>query len=229
MVKKTIFALLLISFSLNLSAGDMATFLNLGFSEDSKYFMFGQYGVDSTTTNSYAEIYIVDVATNSFVPSGKIEKDFHVPILPGNDGVGGIYYLLEANFPQIKKYNINHLISGRFVYILLNGEAPKSSLEFRDFNTGTQYAVSLIQSASDTGKEAAAGFHIKVTVTLKNGEKANYTIGKPDYLRKGVKKYFIKYILLAPDSKSLIFVMEKHMVDNGGDNIRYMVETKKIQ
>ncbi len=228
MIKKACYTFILLLISFTLSAGDIATFLNLGFSEDSQYFMFGQYGLHADTTNSYAEVYIVDVAKNSFVPSGIVKKDFDVPLEPGNDGVGGIYYLLESNYPQIKKYNISHLSSGRFVYVLLNGVPPKSSLEFRDFNTGAHYEISLIQTTSGTGKNVSAGFHIKITVTFKNGTKANYTIGRPDYLRKGVKAYYIKYILLAPDSKSLVFIMEKHMLDSSGDNIRYMVETKKI-
>jgi predicted secreted protein len=228
MVKKTCFTILFLLIAFTLSAGDIAVFLNLGFSEDSQYFMFGQYGVYSNTTNAYAEVFIVNVATNSFVPSGVIKKDFDIPLEPGNDGVGGIYYLLETNYPQIKKYNINHLSSGRFVYVLLNGAPPKSMLEFRDFNTGAHYEVTFIQSSSGTEKNVSASFYIKITVTFKNGRKENYTIGRPDYMRKGVKKYYIKYILLAPDSKSLVFVIEKHMTDASGDNIRYMVETKKI-
>ncbi|MBN1798672.1 MAG: DUF2259 domain-containing protein [Spirochaetales bacterium] len=228
MVKKACYTFILLLISFSLFAGDIAVFLNLGFSEDSQYFMFGQYGVYSNTTNSYAEIYIVNVPTNSFVPSGAIKKDFDIPLEPGNEGIGGIYYLLETNYPQIKKYNINHLSSGRFVYVLLNGAPPKSSLEFRDFNTGALYEITLIQASSGTGKNVSSSFHIKITVTAKSGKKTDYSIGRPDYMRKGVKKYYIKYVLLAPDGKSLVFVMEKHMVDSSGDNIRYMVETKKL-
>jgi predicted secreted protein len=228
MIKKAFCLFLLIPISLSAVGGDIAIFLNLGFSEDSKYFMFGQYGLDSTTNNSYAEIYIVDIAHNSFVPGGVAKDSFKVPLLPGNDGVGGIYTLLESNYPQIKKYHINHLVSGRFVYVLLNGDPPRSYLEFRDFNTGAHYAVTLVQESAGSGKDVSAGFHIKITVTFKNGEKETYTIGRPGYMRKGVKEYLIKYILLAPDGKSLVFVMEKHIVDGSGDNIRYMVETKKI-
>ena len=45
-----------------LLAGDFATFQNLGFSADSKYFMFAQYGAVEKTALPYAELFVVDVA-----------------------------------------------------------------------------------------------------------------------------------------------------------------------
>jgi predicted secreted protein len=228
MIKKALCIFLLLLISGSVFAGDIATFLNLGFSEDSRYFMFGEYGLDSTTSTSYAELYIVDVTKNIFVQGGVIKKKYNIPLVPGNDGAGGLYSLLERNYSEIKRYDINHLVSGRYVYIRLNGDPPKSYLEFRDFNTGAEYAVTLEQSAKGSGKNVSADFHIKVSVTFKDGKKVTHTVGRPGYMRKGVKEYLIKYIILAPDSKSLVFVIEKHMVDSSGDNIRYMVETKKI-
>lgn len=228
MGKKALFFLFLALISTLLLAGDFAIFANLGFSEDSKYFMFGQYGMDSETSYAYAEFYIVDVAKNDFVPGGVISKNYSIPVQPGDDGGGGLYTLLEQNYSIIKKYNINHLYTGRIVYVLFDGETPKSKLQFRDFNTGALYDVSLIQSASGEGKDVTSSFHLEVTVTFKDGDKKNFTIGRPTYKRKGVKEYRIKYIFVAPDGKSLVFVLEKDIIDSTGENIRYMVETQKV-
>jgi predicted secreted protein len=40
-----------------------------------------------------------------------------------------------------------------------------------------------------------------------------------------VENYRIREIILAPDNRSLVFVIEKHEVDRSGFNVRYMVET----
>ncbi|MBN1524046.1 MAG: DUF2259 domain-containing protein [Spirochaetales bacterium] len=223
-----LFAFIIILISASAFAGDIAQFKNLGFSNDSQYFMFGQFGIDAATDKPFAEIYIIDVAKNTFTQGGKESDSFSEIPEPGNDGSGGLFILLEKNYTTIKKYNINHLKNGRIVYVLIDGNKPEPYLEFRDFNTGSLYSISLKQSSSGTGLSVSSSFSITVTVTPKTGPKSTYTIGHPDYKRKGVKDYRIKYILLAPDGKSLIFVIEKTIADAKGESIRYMVETHKI-
>ena len=51
-------------------AGDLANFVNLGFSADGTKFAFGQYGLQDKTYRAYAEIYAVDVGANTFLPNG---------------------------------------------------------------------------------------------------------------------------------------------------------------
>ncbi len=55
---------------LSVFAGDVAQFVDLGFSPDGRYYMFGQYGVTDKTWQGYAEIYTVDMDKNAFVPAG---------------------------------------------------------------------------------------------------------------------------------------------------------------
>jgi predicted secreted protein len=42
-------------------------------------------------------------------------------------------------------------------------------------------------------------------------------------------KYRIKQVMFAPDEKSLVFVIEKELLDGSGPSIRYMVETVKLK
>ena len=49
-----------------LFANDIAWFQNLGFSANSNYFMFGQYGISEENSKPYAESYIIDVGANKF-------------------------------------------------------------------------------------------------------------------------------------------------------------------
>ena len=57
-----------------LFAGDIARFVNLGFSHDNRYFMFAQYGVKEGTSFPYADLFVVDVPTNRFASQGVLWK-----------------------------------------------------------------------------------------------------------------------------------------------------------
>ncbi len=208
-----------------LFAGDIATFQNLGFSQDSKYFMFAQYGAEEKSSLPYAEAFVVDVAANRFASGGVRKETYDQAIEPGSDGRGALFNLLTESVDIKKRYNINHTLTGRLVYILLDGAEPKSELEFRDFQGKKKYRITLIQSSKGSGDSVKSSFHLVVTVEEPSGRIASHTVGLPDYWRKGVKRYRIKQVLLAPDDRSIIMVIQKEEQDTLGSNIRYMVET----
>ncbi|RPJ06075.1 MAG: DUF2259 domain-containing protein [Spirochaetaceae bacterium] len=230
MTRKAVLLATLLSFSAPiLIAGDISRFMNLGFSDDSKYFMFGQYGIDASADTPYAQYFIIDVAKNSYVQGGTQSQTYTSKALPGNDGSGGLFMLLEKTYSTIQKYKINHLTTGRIVYVLIDGEKPQSELEFRDFTAGNLYSVKLSQNSTGSGTTVASSFSINVTVSGAGGTKTTYTIGRPDYTRKGIKEYRIKYVIIAPDGKSLVFVLERTEVGAKGESVRYMVETQTIR
>jgi len=212
-----------------LFAGDVASFVNLGFSEDSNTFMFGQYGVRGEDTRAYAEIYTVDVAKNRFVKGGRIKKIFETEVEPGQDGRGALFELLHTASPLATRYRIDHLATGRVVYLLVNGDEPKEQLKFRDFYQGDSYVLSLVQQQFGEGDKVRSSFHINISVTDEEGRTEAYTLGLPDYTRDGVLSYRIKQVLFSPDERGLVCVVEKHLYDNGGKSIRYMVETLRLQ
>ncbi len=51
-----------------LFAGDIASFQNLGFSPDSRHFMFGQYGINEKTSSPYADIFLSMLKSTLFYP-----------------------------------------------------------------------------------------------------------------------------------------------------------------
>lgn len=225
MKKCSIMLLFLLLITTALWAGDLAVFVNLGFSDDASHFMFAQYGVPSDSLNPYAEIYYVNVEKNNFADLAK--EDFDVDIQLGQDGQGALFSLLNQNIETTNRLNINHLNSGRLLYILINGNEPKPHLSFRDFVSEYKYSIDLIQKAkagTSDKEEGSAAFHIELTLT-KDGKGKEYKIGLPNYYRKGVADYRISHVLVAPDNKSVVFIVEKKMIDG---SIRYMVETVKL-
>ena len=51
-------------------AGDVASFVDKGFTSDGKYYIFGQYGKTDKKFQGWAEIYQVNIASNDFVEGG---------------------------------------------------------------------------------------------------------------------------------------------------------------
>ncbi len=219
------FVLVIAAFPLN--AGDIATFVNLGFSDESSFFMFGVYGTDADAGKPYAEIYTVDVKANKFITGGVKKESYAATLQPGQDASGALYNILEQSGPISKKYGVNHLKQGRLLYLLVNGEKTKETLEFRDFNGSTQYKVKLFQNRKDQNGQIRSAFHIELAATLKDGRTKTYTIGLPDFYREKVLEYRIRQILISPDEKNLVFLIEKDVDGPKGKSIRYMVETVK--
>jgi len=205
-------------------AGDVAQFVNLGFSNDGKYFMFGQYGVAETTSAAWADTFIVDVRANAFASKGTQKFAGAQPVDPGSNGLGALLNALAAGFPRTKQLRIDHLSTGRLLYVLLDGAQAADTLEFRDFQTGRSYKVALAQMPSANG---GASYSIAVTVTDKDGKARAFTAGDASFTRPGVRAYHIKQIVLSPDGGSLVFVVQKEEKDTKGSNIRYMVETAR--
>ncbi len=228
MNRKIVLILILISCAISGYAGDVADYVNLGFSGNSEYFMFGLYGIEYNTSKPYAEVYTVKVTENRFAADGVYKKVYPANLQPGQDGSGALFNLLSENHDRIKAFNVDHLNKGRIVYLLINGAEPKNTLEFRDFKNNGRYKVSLVQQQFGTEKEPSSSFHIDLTFTDKTNTTRTYKIGLPDYKREGVLKYRIKQVAFAPDEKSLVFVVEKEVVDGTGPSIRYMIETVNL-
>jgi predicted secreted protein len=222
-VKRVLGICLLLILAQPAFSGDIATFQNLGFSEDGKYFLFGQYGVVEESLKLYAELYTVVVRSNRFTPDGVKKEVYSEELEPGQNGIGALFTLFRESSPL--EYDINHMKTGRLLYILVNGDEPKANLSFRDFAAGRAYKIDLLQSASGSGDTVSSSFHINMTLTEKSGHGKNFTIGLPTFRRAGVKQYKIRQILLSPSSKSLVFIIEKTEQTETGVNIRYMVET----
>jgi len=221
-----IIALPILLAALSASAGDVARFVDLGFSADSRYFMFGQYGIQEKGSSPWADTFIVDVKANVFVPRGVRRVVSSQPADPGSDGIGALFDAVEESSAQVAAYKIRHTLTGRMLYILVDGATPPSVVDFRDFQSGQNYEVTLTQNPPSG--EAGASYSISVSITGKDGVVHTYPAGNPSLRRPGVKAYHIKEILLAPDNASLVFLIQKEEQDMQGNNIRYMIETVRI-
>ena len=230
MQKRSLFAAaFLIASLVPVFAGDVATFVNLGFSPDSSYFMFGQYGIDEAAGTPYASTYIVDDKKNDFVDKGVAAKVYNSALEPGQDALGALFALVGDQQSLVKKYGIDHLRPGRLLYLLMDGQEPPASLSFRDFKTGASYEVSLNQSASESKGSIVSSFGIALSYTAKEGTAVKRVVGgNPDIKRQGVKAYVIRRIIAAPDERTLVFLVEKRTVDKGDPAVRYMVEVLKL-
>ena len=210
-----------------LSAGDVANFVGLGFSPDGTRYAFGQYGRTDADFRAYADILAVDVAKNDFLPGGKYQTSPDAATA-GKDGKAAFQALQDTAAIYLVKQGIDVASQGRAFYVQAVNEPELKELSFRDFETGSEYAISVRTLSEGSGKDVRSSFYIIATVTDSTGKKFTKTIGLPGYKRPGVKDYLIRRIVTDNSGKSLVFVIEKKQFDRNGDSVRFMVETCRL-
>ncbi|MBN2875497.1 MAG: hypothetical protein JXM71_10425, partial [Spirochaetales bacterium] len=67
----------------------------------------------------------------------------------------------------------------------------------------------------------------EISVTT-NGSKTTIKAGNPTIKRLGVANYTIREIIVAPDGKTGVVLIEKLEKNEHGSTIRYMVETYRL-
>ena len=232
LLKKRVFILFIILLTSvsALWAGDTAVFVDLGFSSDGRTYMFGQYGVLSPSLRPWADLYIVDVVTNSFVQNGRVSLTESTPIKAGQDGSGILHRLVSNNSSLTNRYGINFQNQGLPLYISRDERPPSrgEKIDFRDFLSGKSYNAQLIPTITGSGQNVKSQFYINLDVSSPNGQFRTYKVGTPTFVRQGIVQYNIKRVLIDSNGNSFIFVIETmHATDNGYD-IRYMVEALRL-
>ncbi|MDR2247489.1 MAG: DUF2259 domain-containing protein, partial [Treponema sp.] len=170
----------------SLRAGDVAAFVDLGFSPDGTVYMFAQYGVQAATLRPWAELFAVDVARNNFVTGGRLSYIHDTAAVPGQDGAGAFYRLISRNTSLAENYGVNFLTQGHLLYVALDNDAlapADNPIEFRDFNNGTSYRAALVSQITGSGSSLRSSFYIDFERTSKNGSRKSYVAGSPQIKR----------------------------------------------
>lgn len=224
-MRKLYMIIIMAAFAAVIYAGDIANFVNLGFSADGTKFAFGQYGLQDKTYRAYAEIYAVDVATNTFLPNG-IFRTSPSKQTEGKESKSTFLALQNRAQVSLSKWNISENRQGRVLYVQTEATEGNQTLFFRDFQTSDEYIV-ILNTTQKSKTESS--FYLTVEKTKPNGTKVKKEVGRPDYIRSGVKNYAVKKILMDDASRALIFIIEKKEYAAAGDSFRYMVEAAFIE
>ena len=234
-MKKSVFFGLLMSLCLSAAfAGDVATFVDKGFTEDGKYYVFGQYGKTDKTFQGWAEIYQVDIAANEWVDNG-VFRTRPSAVTADKDGKD-VYEALEAkSYYHFKNMKCEPANPDHTLYILDDiNKKGTDEIVFKDFRASNidnpvSYHIQLVPTIKGKGKNASSSFYISVEKKDSTGKVlTKKKVGSPDIVRKGVTEYKIERIVCDKAGKSLIFVIEKTIEDDKGISIRYMIETTKF-
>lgn len=203
-------------------ASDVATFENLGFSSDGKYFAFGQYGALSNGRKIYSQIGIVNVKSNEYIPKGTFSSQYSFVKTASQSPLAALLLLYQKALPKIHSAGINHLSQGQAIYIrLLSGTAAPGgstiNLPIKINSPQNNYVMSLMQNSGPSG----AAFSISIAKIV-GSTTSKYSTGSSTFYRKGVSHYSIYQVILSPNKKQLAIIVEKQLDDGSA---RYMVET----
>lgn len=225
-MKKFIFIAFCLLSAVAATANDVASFANLGFSNDSRFFLFAETGQNLEKGQIYANGYLVDVVKNQFVRNGIKKAVYEGSVNAGYSDMGALFNLLAEWNNFLKPYAINHLNTGRLIYSLEPGAEAKNVLSYRDFFTKKNYEIELNQMKIENPLKSS--FFISVKVTDANGNRLAKVVGMPDFQRENVSDYFIRQVIISPDNKQIVFVIAKTVIIDGETSIRYMVETLSL-
>jgi predicted secreted protein len=210
-------------------AGDIASFVDFGFSPDGATYMFGEYGIQSQTLKPWADLYVVDVARNNFVTGGKLSFVHESAVVAGQDGSGALYGLIARNIALADRYRINFLLQGQLLYLSLDTKPlPSENIEFRDFERNIAYKAHLLPTLEGSGASLKSSFYITLERTVADGTKKVYTVGNPQIKRPLINAYRIMKVMIAPRGGAIVFVISTSTPTANGPDVRYMVETLSL-
>ena len=225
-MKKFVFIAFCLLSAFSATANDVASFVNLGFSDNSRFFLFAETGQNLEKGQIYANGYLVDVVKNQFVRNGVKKAVYEGSVNAGYSDAGALFNLLAEWNGFLKPYSINHLNTGRLIYSLEPGAEAKNVLTYRDFFTKKNYEIELNQMKTENPLKSS--FFISVKVTDADGNRLAKAVGMPDFQRENVAGYFIRQVIISPDNKQIVFVVAKTVVIDGETSVRYMVETLSL-
>ena len=230
--QKSFLAAAVVSFfcAVRLMAGDVASFVDLGFSDDGNTYTFAQYGVEEETLFPWADLNIVSIPNNDFVPNGRFRYVHNEPIGPVQDGSGALMNLIAKNAELTKRYRADFLTKGIPLFLSLeNGQNPSGeTIEFRDFQNNLSYRAELIPALDYSGTVVRSSFYINVSRYDGKTTPRYYRVGTPSVKRAKITSYTIKKALVNPRNTSIIFVIEMTREGPDGPDIRYMIEALKL-
>lgn len=228
-MKKIFIAALISLFPLSVFCGDLATFVDLGFSKDGTKYMFGQYGVTDFEIRGYAEIYIVDVEKNEYVDGGVFRR------LPSKgteekDGKGLFNMLISAADKKAKDLGIDYSNTGKPLFVLADTADEGKDISFRDFEKKRNFEMNLKSTVYGKDSKVLSSFYIDTTIFDEYGNEIfSGKVGNPDYQRKNVQDYEIRRVMTNKTGNSVVCVIEKKEYNPNGPSSRFMVETFIIE
>ena len=215
-------------------AGDAAAFVDVGFSSDGKTYVFGEYGKTDKYFQAYAELYAVNVEKNDYV-SGEVFRTKPSSETVGFSGQEMYEALARRAEWKLSKYACTPVAPENILYV--REDETKDATEeivFKDFegsSAGNEifYYVKMIPFSEGKGQNSHSSFFISHQNKDSSGKILSKNIvGSPDIKRKSVVGYKISRIVADVTGHSLVFIIEKTVMDESGSSIRYMVETIRL-
>jgi len=150
-------------------------------------------------------LFATTTAKNSFAPNGSNSFQSTQRVATGSNGRNALLEAVRAAHSTLTRYEIKHVNQGRIIYLRINGAEPTDTINFKDFQSGNEYSVRMVQQANSSG----ASFHIRGTITFADGRQRSFTVGLPDYYRPNVSHYTLSQIILSPNNRGHIFVIKQ--------------------
>jgi predicted secreted protein len=99
---------------------------------------------------------------------------------------------------------------------------------FRDFSSGVDYSIAVTQRSTGEGSEIKSSLVLSVYRDTDTGEDKRYSVGMMTGYMQGRSGFQIKQVMLSPDSRFLLIVVQYEQYEEGGNDVRYMVRAVEL-
>lgn len=207
--------------TLTIFAGDVATFVNLGFSPDGKFFAFGQYGYYDGSGFPYGEIFIIDVTKNDYVSGGVIKETIEHGEVDDVESISSYQAFLSAHAKAAPILNEKQIIIRR-PGIERNAGKDSNTISWKESGKARSATLNLKKHPSDPTDAYGdrASFNIRFTSQGKS-----FTLGNIKRIRPAVFHYALPKVITSKNGKAVVCIVEKKNFSFEGPDTRFMVET----
>ena len=231
MIKKVVFLFLIVlGIQAAVFAGDRAEFINLGFSDDSSAFLFGQYGKNESGTLLYADIVYHDLVSGENSSELSLSKTYPDSQRSGNNGLSALLMSLKE-YNSIYSVDIDYNKTGTTLYFQLPGQTTSDTISFSDYQVGIIYSVSTVMRPQVREPGTNTALAITLFQTLQDGAQRRFEAGSFIKPIENVYDFQLKQIVVSPQRNYVVLVFQTTEFDkeNNTTNIRYYIDSVKIK
>ncbi len=231
MIKKVV-SLFLLVFCIQTAvfAGDRAEFINLGFSANSEFFLFGQYGKNESGTLLYADVIYHDLVSGENSRELSLSKTYPDSQRSGNNGLSALLMSLKE-YNSIYNVDVDYNQTGTTLYFQLPGQITGDLISFSDYQVGIIYSVSLVMRPRIREPGTNTALAITLFQTLRDGTQSRFEAGSLIKPIQNVYDFQLKQIIVSPQRDYVVLVFQTTEYDENNDttNIRYFIDSVKIK
>lgn len=209
-------------------AGDAAMFASLGWSVDSRHYAFAQYGYHDGSGFPYANVYVIDAASNRYATGGRIDTEFKDMDKSDTDALKHVLEKARAKFRALglaQSVGVDAGVAPRCVQSADETSSTCALISPAHGNLTLRMKQKSVVGEDPTSDTTKASF----SLALEGNSIRPMVLEDGKTQRVRVLDYKIDRIFFSPDGQHLAVIIQKREAAFEGPSLRYMADVGVMQ